>query len=75
MNVMTPPSPQKSSFQSQFGNLFKDYGFFNGGRHEGSKRNVKFQSAMWHHFKHFQHKDFFLVAFLSQQLNYSVINI
>jgi hypothetical protein len=40
---------------------------FSGGRLEGSKRNLKFQSAMWHHFKHFQIKVFFfLVAFLSQ---------
>jgi hypothetical protein len=47
-----------------------------GGRPEGSKRNLKFQSDMWHHFKHFQSKDFFfLVAFLSQHLNYSVIII
>jgi hypothetical protein len=44
-----------------------------GGRPEGSKRNLKFLSAMWHHFKHFQSKDFFSVAFLSQHLNYSVI--
>jgi hypothetical protein len=34
-------------------------GIFSGGRPEGSKRNLKFQSAMWHHFKHFQSKDFF----------------
>jgi hypothetical protein len=32
-----------------------------GGRPEGSKRNLKFQSAMWHHFKHFQSKDFFFL--------------
>jgi hypothetical protein len=32
---------------------------FNGGRPKGSKRILKFQSAMWHHFKHFQNKDFF----------------
>jgi hypothetical protein len=24
---------------------------FSGGRPEGSKRNLKFQSATWHHFK------------------------
>jgi hypothetical protein len=29
---------------------------FSGGRPEGSKRNLKFQSAMWHHLKHFQRK-------------------
>jgi hypothetical protein len=46
------------------------------GRPEGSKHNLKFQSAMWHHFKHFQSKIFFfLVAFLSQHLNYFVIII
>jgi len=50
--------------------------FFSGSRPEGSKHNLKFQSAMWHHFKHFQSKDFFfLVAFFSQRLNYSVIII
>jgi hypothetical protein len=32
---------------------------FSGGRPEGSKHNPKFQSAMWHHFKHFQSKNFF----------------
>jgi hypothetical protein len=32
---------------------------FSGGRPEGSKCNLKFQSATWHHFKHFQSKDFF----------------
>ncbi len=32
---------------------------FSGGRPEGSKHNLKFQSAMWHHFKHFQSKRFF----------------
>jgi hypothetical protein len=31
------------------------------GRPEGSKRNLKFQSATWHHFKHFQSKDFFFL--------------
>jgi 5-carboxymethyl-2-hydroxymuconate isomerase len=30
-----------------------------GGRPEGSKHNLKFQSAMWHHFKHLQSKIFF----------------
>jgi hypothetical protein len=30
--------------------------FFSGGRHEGSKRNLNFQSATWHHLKHFQRK-------------------
>jgi len=40
------------------------------------KMPQKIQSAMWHHFKHFQSKDFlFLVAFLSQHLNYFVIII
>jgi len=49
---------------------------FSGGRLEGSKRNLKFQSATWHHFKQFQNKDlFFLAAFLSQDLNYSAIII
>jgi hypothetical protein len=33
--------------------------FISGGRPKGSKRNLKFQSAMWQHFKHFQSKDFF----------------
>jgi hypothetical protein len=32
---------------------------FSGGRPEGSKPNLKFQSAMWHHFKHSQSKDVF----------------
>jgi hypothetical protein len=27
-----------------------------GGRPEGSKRNLNFQSARWHHLKHFQRK-------------------
>jgi hypothetical protein len=34
---------------------------FSGDRPEGSKHNLKFQSAMWHHFKHFQSKDFFFL--------------
>jgi len=49
---------------------------FSGGRPEGSKCNLKFQSAMWHHFEHFQSNFFFfLVVFLSQHLNYFVIII
>ncbi len=32
---------------------------FSGGRPEGSKRNLNFQGATWHHFKHLQSKDFF----------------
>jgi hypothetical protein len=37
---------------------------FRGGRLEGSKGNLKFQNAMWHHFKHFQSKGiFFLLPF------------
>jgi len=38
---------------------------FSGGRPEGSKHNLKFQSAMWHHFKHFQSKDFIFSCCLS----------
>jgi hypothetical protein len=34
-------------------------GFFSGGRLEGSKCNLNFQSATWHHFQHLQSKDFF----------------
>ncbi len=34
---------------------------FSGGRPEGSKRNLNFQSATWHHLKHFH----LLVAILS----------
>jgi len=30
--------------------------FFSGGRPEGSKRNLNFQSATWHHLKNFQRK-------------------
>jgi hypothetical protein len=30
--------------------------FVSGGRPEGSKRNLNFQSATWHHLKHFQRK-------------------
>jgi len=30
--------------------------FFSEGRPEGSKRNLNFQSATWHHLKHFQRK-------------------
>jgi hypothetical protein len=29
---------------------------FSGGRPEGSRRNLNFQSATWHHLKHFQRK-------------------
>jgi hypothetical protein len=29
---------------------------FSGGRPEGSKRNLNFHSATWHHLKHFQRK-------------------
>jgi len=36
-----------------------------GGRPEGSKHNLKFQSAMWHHFKHFQSEVFFFSCCLS----------
>ncbi len=45
---------------------------FNGGRLEGSKRNLKFQSATWHHFKHFQSKDFFscCLSFTTLELFY-----
>jgi hypothetical protein len=48
---------RRYDFQSGFCVGFQP--FVNGGRLEGSKRNMKFQSAMWHHFKHFQSKDFF----------------
>ncbi len=34
---------------------------FSGGRHEASKRNLNFQSAMWHHLKHLQVKIFFTI--------------
>jgi hypothetical protein len=30
--------------------------FLSGGRPEGSKLNLNFQSATWHHLKHFQRK-------------------
>jgi hypothetical protein len=32
--------------------------FISGGRPEGSKRNLNFQGATWHHLKHLQSKDF-----------------
>jgi hypothetical protein len=46
-----------------------------GGKHEGSKHNLNFQSATWQHFKHFQNIYIFLIAFFSQHLNYFVIII
>jgi len=49
--------------------------FVSGGKPGGSKCNLKFQIVTWHHFKHFQNTIFFLVAFLSQHLNYSTIII
>ncbi len=33
--------------------------FISGGRLEGSKRNLNFQGAKWHHLKHLPSKDFF----------------
>jgi hypothetical protein len=38
---------------------FVDTLFFSGGRLEGSKRNLNFQGATWHHLKHLPSKDFF----------------
>jgi len=36
--------------------VFFQFSFVSGGRHEGSKCNLNFQSATWHHLKHFQKK-------------------
>jgi hypothetical protein len=42
-----------------------------GGRPEGSKHNLKFQSAMWHHFKHKSHTCLTLIHHFN---TYAVIN-
>jgi len=38
------------------GAIFVGFSIFSGGKLEGSKRNLNFQSATWHHLKHCQRK-------------------
>jgi hypothetical protein len=59
--ILTKISTSEKPFSKYGCGTFHSKFVISGGRPEGSKRNLKFQSGMWHHFKHLQSKDFFFL--------------